>query len=337
MIKIGIVDTEIRTDQIIFSKNYFCSADETNNRTSMLHGTEIANVLLSLNPCLDITAIPILNSNIKGSASDLVTAIEKCIDQKVDFINLSLGYSSNNENIISMLHEICLEAKRNNILIVAAKANDKNKIAYPAEFSEIISVDSNIEQKSYCSITKNDIIFNFNVLYMWGKEIKIREGNSYLVPYLIGILTNLYKEGENKQELISNLREILTEGNMRKIATESVSNRFAATINKQVLYVTYGLMDENDYNIISYLKTIAKSVKICSVDNVETMLSKEAIIFWGIGDYIESIMNMNTIRQVIKRCYLCGNDIITVLPYFNIWERYQITKDYGNRLLSIYN
>ena len=100
---------------------------------------------------------------------------------------------TNNENIISMLHEICLEANRNNILIVAAKANDKNKIAYPAEFSEIISVDSNIEQKSYCSITKNDIIFNFNVLYMWGKEIKIREGNSYLVPYLIGTLTNLYK------------------------------------------------------------------------------------------------------------------------------------------------
>ena len=334
MIKIGIIDTEIRTDQIIFDKTHFCNADY---KTSVLHGTEVANVLLSLNPYLDITAIPILDSNIKGNAIDLITAIEKCIDQKVDFINLSLGYASNNESIISMLHEICLEAKRNNILIVAAKANEKNKMAYPAEFSEIISVDNDIRQKAYCSVNKNEVIFNFNVLYLWEKEIKIREGNSYLVPYLIGILANLYKEGGDKQELISNLKGILKEENMKKIVVESISNRFAVTINKQVLYVVCGLMSENDYNIINYLKPIAKSVEICTDDNVQTVLSKEKIIFWGLGDYVESITNINKVRQVIKQCYLCGNDIITVLPYFNIWERYQITKDHSNRLVSIYN
>ena len=56
MIKIGIIDTEIRTDQIIFDKTHFCNADY---KTSVLHGTEVANVLLSLNPYLDITAIPV--------------------------------------------------------------------------------------------------------------------------------------------------------------------------------------------------------------------------------------------------------------------------------------
>lgn len=47
MIKIGIIDTEIRTDQIIFDKTHFCNADY---KTSVLHGTEVANVLLK---CFD--------------------------------------------------------------------------------------------------------------------------------------------------------------------------------------------------------------------------------------------------------------------------------------------
>lgn len=38
MIKIGIIDTEIRTDQIIFDKTHFCNADY---KTSVLHGTEM--------------------------------------------------------------------------------------------------------------------------------------------------------------------------------------------------------------------------------------------------------------------------------------------------------
>lgn len=79
-------------------------------------------------------------------------------------------------------------------------------------------------------------------------------------------------------------------------------------------------MSENDYNIINYLKPLQNQWKFVQMIMCKRYYQKKKLSFWGLGDYVESITNINKVRQVIKQCYLCGNDIITVLPYFNIWE-----------------
>lgn len=321
IVKVGIIDTEIE------------------KKKNTLHGTEIANILAAMNSDVDITGVEVLDANTKGKVSDLIDAIGLCIERKVDFINLSLGYSSYNKTVIQELHQVCQKAIDNDIVIVAAQTNSMEKRVYPASFPEVISVNSDYEQKKYCEIFESEITFNFDVLYVEGPDLKIREGNSYLVPFVIGLLSHMYAMGIKKEELLMELKKMISKKNLQKIVVNSVSERFKKIINKKIGYVTYGAMSANDYNVISYLETITKSIKVYDVKKVENIneLQDVDIVFWGIGDCVGTFNNRREVRSLIKQYFIGRKCIISVLPYFNLWERYQFTKDNNNQFISIYN
>lgn len=342
MVKVGIIDTEINAIQIqskSISTKTLLFEPQKNGGHNVLHGTEVANVLVAMNSDITILGVTVLNENAKGRVADLITAINWCIEQKVDFINLSLGYSLKNGKIIKELHQVCKKAIENEIVVVAAEKNNNSEEAYPANFPEVISVDSDYNQNQYCNVIESKINFNFNVLYIEGQELKIREGNSYLVPFVIGILSHMYIGGIKKKDLLIEFKRMFSEINLKKIVVNSVNERFKNLIDKKVLYVTYGELDPNDKNIISYLKSITNLIIVCEIEKTPKMdvLQDVDAVVWGIGNYIETFNKRNEIRSLIKYCFNKTKCVISILPYFNFWERYQFTKDNNNQFISIYN
>lgn len=91
--------------------------------------------------------IQILDLNIFGKTgniqvSDIITAIEKSIEERVDIINISLGITSYSQE----LYEVCEKAVNNNIVILSA-ASHINTISFPADLKNVICVKVDQNQK----------------------------------------------------------------------------------------------------------------------------------------------------------------------------------------------
>lgn len=342
MVKIGVIDTAIDETQnqiINITTKTLVAETEERKRCDASHGTEVVSILLSMTTDVTILGVTVLNNEIKGKVSDLIEAINWCIEEKVDFINLSLGYSSKNEKIIRELHQICKKALENEIIIVAAEKNSQGNKAYPANFSEVISVDNNYNQNNYCNILETKIIFNFNVIYIEGSEVKIREGNSYLVPFVLGIFVHMYITGIPKKDLLVELKNIFSKETLKKIVVNSIRERFDNLIGKKILYITYGALSPQDYDIILYLEKVAESIRKIDAENqvtVENLLDVDVVV-WGIGSCAKTFSNRKAVRSLLKYYLSETRFVITILPYFNLWERYELTKDNDNQFISIYN
>ncbi|MEM4396163.1 MAG: S8 family peptidase [Candidatus Woesearchaeota archaeon] len=104
------------------------------------HGTHVAGIVFGKSTGIalesKIFALKVLDSNGSGNEFDVVRAIDWCIDNKINVLNMSLGswYASN------ALQDICKLASQN-IYLVAAAGNDGNSVYnYPASCEGVISV-----------------------------------------------------------------------------------------------------------------------------------------------------------------------------------------------------
>lgn len=108
------------------------------------HGTEMAGIIAARNNGIgtigiaydaEVYSVKILNSSNKSSVSSVIKAIEWCIKNDIEVINMSFGLNVDSE----ILHEYIRKAADNNITIVAAAGNN-NQVQYPAKYDEVISV-----------------------------------------------------------------------------------------------------------------------------------------------------------------------------------------------------
>ncbi|KAJ5738481.1 hypothetical protein N7493_001636 [Penicillium malachiteum] len=109
------------------------------------HGTQVAGIILRVAPNAElyIARICVGHDNTGSSISkdhpfrdptpDVVAeALEWAIRQKVDIINMSLGFETSSKNVIQALKK----AKNHNVLVLAAASNDgpiKDELAWPAK------------------------------------------------------------------------------------------------------------------------------------------------------------------------------------------------------------
>ncbi len=121
--------------------------------TGIASATDIGNGLIGVAPEMDIYSYKVLDANGSGSYSNIIAAIQKAIDDKMQIINMSLGGSGFSQ----ALNDICNAAYNAGIVIIAAAGNSGNgsdKIGYPAKFDSVIAVgatDSNDLRASFSS------------------------------------------------------------------------------------------------------------------------------------------------------------------------------------------
>lgn len=110
------------------------------------HGTAIAGLIAALdndegitgiNPRVEIYSARVLDDKLSAPIDRIVAAIDWAIEQKCDILNMSFGIS---ENVLE-LEQAIERANAAGILMIAAVGN-REKIAYPAAYDEVIAVGS---------------------------------------------------------------------------------------------------------------------------------------------------------------------------------------------------
>ena len=149
-VKIAIIDSGVSPHLDLNIKEH---VDFTNDNTFIPilndnsgHGTGIAGIIncqpdsrgyIGINPSAEIYSLKVLDSNNSAKVSTVIEAIEWCINNDINIINMSFGMD---ESSVA-LHHIINKAYQNNIIMVASSGNN-GTVQYPAKYEEVISVGS---------------------------------------------------------------------------------------------------------------------------------------------------------------------------------------------------
>lgn len=158
-VKVAVIDSGIDVHNDLNTEGWIDFSDKVNGYKPVDnsgHGTEMAGIIAARSNGIgtigiaynaEMYSVKILDSSNKASVSSVIKAIEWCIENDIDVINMSFGLDEDSE----ILHEYIRKAAGNNITIVVAAGNDNN-VQYPAKYEEVISVggvDKNLNIASY--------------------------------------------------------------------------------------------------------------------------------------------------------------------------------------------
>ena len=101
------------------------------------HGTACAGLIRRLAPAAELISVRVLGPDLKGSAYFFANALEWCIDNDVDVVNLSL--STANDDYAEIFHELVDRATAHNVMVVSAMNNERKR-SIPSEYSGVFSV-----------------------------------------------------------------------------------------------------------------------------------------------------------------------------------------------------
>lgn len=341
-VKVAIIDSAISRDLVLIEtkkRSEYCIEDgrvvgKEKINTGCTHGTHVLNNILYECSDIEVISVEILDQNNKGKALDLLKALEFCIQEKVSFINISLGISTTNTVLIDALKIECDKAVERGIVIISAKENSGAN-SYPASFSNVISVSSNHNnaKEEYVSYDEeqNDICFcSADIMSKGNNNFEILTGNSYLCGYVTGVVSSCHKT-------ISNLNE--AKKAIKFFGDTTIKNRifikpfFENELRGNTQFVYFG---DNPFDI--YLKEIleakTRSINWLDVKN-KRCLDVDAVVFGAIllpcePQLKEDILNwLVCMNNKIRRVYCLA-------PIFNTRERYEISKKYNIYIREIY-
>lgn len=321
---------------------------ETNEDTTY-HGTKVCSYIYKECQDVNIISIQVLNKKNKCSLDDLIEAIDYCININVDIINLSLGICGNIKEI-TKLKEVCDKAISMGIVIFSAN-NNYGKVAYPANFKNVISVDYNlsIKDKNY-EIDKKmrNIVF-----YKVNLDIDIinyryyNRGNSFLVPYLVGVFCcyikyfNLNSKSRNIQDKFIDFLDSL-EKNYRYRIFNMLDNE---TFSKKSIF--YPLNDTNEkflynyeskFNIVGYHKLKNENYKTNINSNKlnvynELTQYRETCSSIIVGEITpDSHDEINEFNKIISYAREHKLNVFIRNGYLSTFERYLFSKETGKNI-----
>lgn len=115
------------------------------------HGSHVAGVIVSqannegMRGFASAADIYIYKVFPGGKISSLIKSFDRCIQNQIDIVNLSLGSKNRSE----LLQQKIREARNKGVACIAAAGNSKGPVMYPAKFPEVLAVAAIGEKKSY--------------------------------------------------------------------------------------------------------------------------------------------------------------------------------------------
>jgi len=147
-VKVAIIDSGLSVEHSdLKASSGFDFTNDADSESSwrqdtVTHGTHVAGTVAALHdengirgfaPEADLIALKIFPG---GRFSDLIKSLDKCINEQVDVINLSLGSRKKSE----LLQQKLQQAKQNGVACIAAAGNSGDQVQYPAAFAEVLAV-----------------------------------------------------------------------------------------------------------------------------------------------------------------------------------------------------
>ena len=213
------------------------------------HGTACAGIIRKKAPDAALYSVRIFDASLMADGRALIAAIQWCIDNEMDVVNLSLG--TTDVTFKKALQKVCRKAVDAGVILVAAESNDGGE-SYPAVFPAVIGVTGDAihkpdgfyyrkDQRIEC-VARGD---EQRVCWLNGKHI-MTGGNSFAAPHITGIIAHLLEQNPKcpvqdirllLQEKV--LSEIPQDQNKSKSGRQSHRKDFQedyAYIKKAVLY-----------------------------------------------------------------------------------------------------
>jgi hypothetical protein len=231
--KIGVIDSGVerthrRLKDIHIVKEI--AFDQTNavqyDATDLCgHGTAVTSIIAQMVPFASFYIARVFNERLITDEKRLVQAIDWCIENQVDIINLSLGVQT--ENPSNELRNVCLKAYENGIIIVSAAFYILSKPCFPAFYPSVFGVT----EGSVSAVSEFGVIPNYPVEFVAKGNIhriahihnsfKFSSGTSYACAYFTGIVAN-YKLQQTEQKNIDELKsELFLKANLKIVPIQS--------------------------------------------------------------------------------------------------------------------
>jgi len=173
------------------------------------HGTEVAGVIAALDnnigvvgvaPEVELYSVKVLDDNGYGSGGNIIDGLEWAINNKMDVINMSLGWSGYSETA----HLVIKWAYQAGIVMVAGSGNEPNKIIYPAGYPEVIAVGATDKDNNVAYFSGRgqelDLVApgldiyttNYKNSNLWkGSSYALTLGTSHSTPHVTGVVALL--------------------------------------------------------------------------------------------------------------------------------------------------
>lgn len=208
------------------------------------HGTGIYGIIKGHNENAEIFIVKLSQNvdNIKG----LIFALEYIYNNVVcNLINISISASyCNDRELIRTFEELCKRFLEKNIFIISAFDNFGG-LSYPAVFDSVIGVSSGDEclETSDVEYVINNMV---NVCGKGGMQSVIssmgctimREGNSLACAHITGIISQFYKTGMTKENI---LRELMLRAlRVHDVECKNVKKTELPITDKKAAVITFG-------------------------------------------------------------------------------------------------
>jgi len=148
-VRVGIIDTGVDINHPDLKDNVKMTGwvlDCQNIIDDNGHGTHVAGTIAALDndigvvgvaPKVEIYSVKAFTKSGRGNVSDVIEALNWCVQNKIQVINMSFGFKNS-----KALEKAIKEAYKRNIVLVAAAGNSggTNNVMYPAGYPEVIAV-----------------------------------------------------------------------------------------------------------------------------------------------------------------------------------------------------
>lgn len=309
------------------------------------HGTACASIIHRLEPKADIISIQCLDQYGVADGDRVISAIEWCIDKRIDIINLSFGaYSDHQKERFSTIGKRAIES---NILIFAS-CHDSGFPSLPASLPEYLSVlGKSVIGKYVYHYQKNIFIAHGGrqrVAWLSPRYI-FAEGSSFATARMSAFAARIKRNSGVKSynELVTN---IITLANRNHINTPSISRNRAVENNstsfkihnaaivsftKEMHHLLYFSdltgIKINSITDLPFKKNIQKNISELLNLNINTKINSLACFDDNLNDVdtviisrtsmYENITHQNYLRSILEKAIRKGKNIYS-LEYLDV-------------------
>ncbi len=168
-VKVAVIDSGIDTHDELNTKEWIDFSDTVHGykpTDNSGHGTAMAGVIAGringigiegIASEADIYSVKVLDKENMAPVSAVVKAIQWCIDNEIDIINMSFGMDTDSV----VLHEIIEKAHDKGILMIAAAGNNTESVQYPAAYPQVVAVGSvgeDLEKSDFSENVQTDVV-----------------------------------------------------------------------------------------------------------------------------------------------------------------------------------
>lgn len=226
-VKIAVLDSgadKFSAGQLAGSVNFVNPDEDGFGNDATGHGTAVQNVILSDgettksvledNKAVELYSVKVLDENNQAPISRIIAAINWCIDNGMNVVNMSFGTLAKSQ----ILQDAIERADKAGVLLIAAAGNsgeaDGSTVEYPAAYPQVLgvgSVNQKMEVSEFSSRGKGvDLVApgeNVPVTVPWG-FYGVQSGTSFAAPHVTAVAGILWAQNRSKTsaEIASLLR-----------------------------------------------------------------------------------------------------------------------------------